>query len=44
MQADELGTENRMLFEDTVAVGLACDVSISLRDTALFATLLCAEQ
>lgn len=33
-----------MLFGDTDAQGLACDVSISFRDNALIATSLCAEQ
>lgn len=44
IQADELENKNQMLFGDTDAQGLACDASISLRDTSLIATALCAEQ
>lgn len=35
MQADELRNENRMLFGDTDAQGLACDISISLETLPL---------
>lgn len=44
IRADELEDENRMLFGDTDAQGLACEASISLRDTALSVAVLCAER
>lgn len=42
IQTDELENERRMLFWDTDAHRLVC-ASISLRATALIATVLCAE-
>lgn len=44
IQADELENQNRMLFGDTDAQGLAWDASISCGDAALVATVLRGEQ
>lgn len=43
-QTDELENENRVLFEDADTGDGVCDAGISLRDAALIAVVLCAEQ